>query len=613
MNFLNDIFASVSEFFASGVANVGLEKYFIMVIRILLPILAVMILVRCVKSYFSETHEKEVWGYLSLPNGSRLELNHWENVIGRAKSCDVFLEYPTLSRSHAAFIRDDKANWTVYDLDSKGGILLNGEAVDYSAEVQHGDVLSLAGVQMVFIAVSNEEERLQARARKRPGKTIKPGLTLLCITEFQFLLAAELMMSPNIENYLPVLISFAGLCALMWIYYLFMRTLGRTGVEVESIAFFLSTIGLAVVASSTPDDLYKQLLITAAGLLIFLAIGWFLRDLDRVKKMRWPIAAIGIAMLAINVVLAKTTFGARNWLSIGGISIQPSEIVKICFVFCGAATLDRLFAKRNIFMFVAYSLVCVGALALISDFGTAAIFFVCYLVIAFMRSGDIATVFLSVGGAGLAGFLAITVKPYIKSRFATWGKAWEYMNDGGYQQTRTMAALASGGLLGVGAGNGWLKNVFAANTDMVFGMVAEELGLIIAISTTVAIVIIAIFAIRSAENSRSSFYVIGACAAVSILLFQTMLNVFGSLDILPFTGVTFPFVSKGGTSLLSCWGLLAFVKAADTRQNASFAIKLPKNYRKFAYEDKRMVEQTEEETENGYEYGEEYWEGADEI
>lgn len=615
METLNEIFSSVTEFFSSGVATAGLEKYFIMVIRIILPILAVMILYRCVKSYFSEKQENEVWGYLTLPNGSRIELNHWENVIGRAKSSDVLLEYPTLSRSHAAFIRDDKANWTVYDLDSKGGILLNGEEVDYSASVKHGDVLSLAGVQMVFLAVSNEQERRQARARKRPGKTVKPGLTFMYLTEFQFLLAAELIMSPNIEDYMPVLISFTGLCAVMWIYYIFMRTLGRTGLELEAIAFFLSTIGMEVAASSTPEDLYKQLIILVAGLLVFLAIGWFLRDLDRAKKMRWPIAAVGVALLAVNVLLAKTTFGARNWLSIGGVSLQPSEIVKICFVFCGAATLDRLFAKRNIFMFVAYSMVCVGALALISDFGTAVVFFVCYLVIAFMRSGDLATIFLSVGGAGLAGFLAITVKPYIKKRFSTWGKAWEYVNEGGYQQTRTMAALASGGLLGVGAGNGWLKNVFAANTDMVFGMVAEELGLLIALASIASIVIIAVFAIHSSSNARSSFYIIGACAAVSILLAQTMLNVFGSLDILPFTGVTLPFVSKGGTSVLACWGLIAFIKAVDTRQNASFAIKLPKNYRKYASEDRRAVAEMEEddEFEIDFDFDEEYGEEAEDT
>ena len=136
-----------------------------------------------------------------------------------------------------------------------------------------------------------------------------------------------------------------------------------------------------------------------------------------------------------------------------------------------------------------------------------------------------------------------------------------------------IAAAASGALFGKGAGSGWLHNVFAANTDMVFAMICEELGLIIALCSIAAILVLAFFAVRSASRSRSAFYAIAACATVSMLLVQLSLNVFGSLDILPFTGVTFPFVSRGGTSLLSCWMLMAFIKGSDTRREGSFAVK----------------------------------------
>ena len=89
----------------------------------------------------------------------------------------------------------------------------------------------------------------------------------------------------------------------------------------------------------------------------------------------------------------------------------------------------------------------------------------------------------------------------------------------------------------------------------------------------VALTIFGLFAIRSAAVSRSSFYTIGACTAASILIIQTILNCLGTVDVLPLTGVTFPFLSNGGTSMIGAWGLLAFVKAADTRQNASFAVR----------------------------------------
>jgi cell division protein FtsW (lipid II flippase) len=136
-----------------------------------------------------------------------------------------------------------------------------------------------------------------------------------------------------------------------------------------------------------------------------------------------------------------------------------------------------------------------------------------------------------------------------------------------------MSAAASGGFAGVGAGNGWLEQVAAADTDMVFGMLVEEWGLIIAVLAVLSIVTLAFFAVRSIMAGRSTYYTIAACGAMSMFVFQTMLNVFGCLDLMPFTGVTFPFVSNGGTSMIVSWALLAFVKSADTREKASLAVK----------------------------------------
>lgn len=205
------------------------------------------------------------------------------------------------------------------------------------------------------------------------------------------------------------------------------------------------------------------------------------------------------------------------------------------------------------------------------------IFFVTFLVISFMRSGSIATVALAITGAGMAGFLMLKMKDHVARRFATWGHIWDAENiwDGGYQQTHALSAGASGGLFGKGAGNGWLKSTFAGNTDTVFGVMCEELGLIIAICAVLAILALAFFAVRNSGHGRSAYYSIAACATASMFMVQVALNVFGSVDILPFTGVTFPFVSRGGTSVLACWMLLAFIKAGDTRKGASFVVRPP--------------------------------------
>jgi cell division protein FtsW (lipid II flippase) len=367
--------------------------------------------------------------------------------------------------------------------------------------------------------------------------------------------------------------AFALLILLEWSCYNAMRVMGRSGFEVETLAFYLTTLGFSVTASSVPEDMYKQALLTVLAVILFLLAGMWLRNLGRSAKTRLPVALFALGLLGLNLAFGREINGARNWLLFGGFSLQPSELVKVAYVYVGAATLDRLFRRNNLYLFIAFSAICVMALALIGDFGTALVFFICFLVISFMRSGSVATVMLAVTGAVLAGFLAVSARPYIAQRFASWGHVWEDIYDKGFQQTRAMSAAAAGGLFGKGAGNGWLHRIFAANTDLVFGMVCEELGLLIACMMVLAVILLACFAIRSARTGRSAYYSIAACAAMAILLTQLALNVFGSMDILPFTGVTFPFVSRGGSSMLSCWMMMAFLKSADNRREASFAVR----------------------------------------
>lgn len=179
---------------------------------------------------------------------------------------------------------------------------------------------------------------------------------------------------------------------------------------------------------------------------------------------------------------------------------------------------------------------------------------------------------LTLAGAGIMGLMVLRFKPYIASRFAVWGHVWEFADDQGYQQTRTMSFGAGGGLLGLGAGNGSLKYVGASNTDLVFGFIMEEWGFIIAVLLVLCLITLTIFAVISIVAGRSTFYTICACGAATMFLVQTILNIFGAVDLFPLTGVTFPFVSTGGTSLLASWAMLAYFKAADMRRKASLAV-----------------------------------------
>ncbi len=544
-------------------------------VRFVFPVLALLILIRQIRSLLTVPCVPEVWAYLSLPSGLGEPLTHWENILGRGASCDVTLAYPVVSRQHAALIRGEDGGWTVYDLNSKGGVTVNGAAVAGQSPLAYGDVLGLGGVETVLLPASAEDKTAR-RERAKESRPASPWPGLVLLTVFQGLCALQLTIAAGTEARLVLPSAFLCLALVMWVYFLAMRLLRRVGFEMETIAFFLSTLSLAVTASSAPDALFKQFLALLLGLVLFVVLGVFLRDLRRAQKIRWLMAAAAMGLVSMTLVLgAAPQFGAANWVRIGALSLQPSELAKICYIFAGAATLDRLFRRRNLGLFILLTGVCLGSLALMSDFGGAAIFFVTFLVIAYLRSGDFATLALICGGGVFAVLTVLSVKPYILRRFAVWGHVWEHASEGGYQQTRAMSAAASGGLVGVGPGEGWLHRVGAADTDLVFGMLCEEWGLVIAVLAVLCVCTLAVFAVRSCRAGRSSFYVIAACAATSMMVFQTCLNVFGSVDILPLTGVTFPFVSNGGSSMLASWGLLAFLKATDTRPQASFAIRLP--------------------------------------
>lgn len=538
----------------------------------LFPVLALGILIRCAVSLLTFRPEPEVWAWLTTPDGAHIPVTHWESLIGRGAGCDVQLGYPTVSRTHAVLTRYDDGSWTISDAHSKSGVFVNGKQTALSA-LRFGDVITMGGVNFTLIPLTKEQERIQAGTRTRAGHAVHQVPTLLLLTLFQLLTAIQLILGgcdPALE-----LTAFGGLIALEWALYLALRAFRRTGFEAETLAFFLCTMGLAVVSSSAPESLIKELLAIVAGVCVFLVVCWSLRDLERAKTVRYLAAVAGIGLLAFNLLFGVEKFGARNWIQLGGVSFQPSEFVKVCFIYVGASTLSRLMAKRNIVLFIAYSAVICACLALMKDFGTAIIFFVAFLVIAFLRSGNFATIALAIAATGFAGVLVLRFLPYARNRFEAWGHVWDYALTTGYSQTRSMMCIASGGLFGLGPGKGWLKYVAASDTDLVFAFVSEEWGLIMAVLMVACIVILACFVVRSAPAGRSCFYTIGACAAVTVMVTQTILNVFGMADFLPLTGVTFPFVSNGGSSMVCVWGLLAFIKAADTRQNASVAIRVP--------------------------------------
>lgn len=420
--------------------------------------------------------------------------------------------------------------------------------------------------------MSKKIQKDKKKTHKRKMRYRRPVnwlFLLLLMTAFQIFCAIQILTNGGEDIVKGTIIAvFALYITVEWTYFIvFAGFLRRKSFEVELIAFFLSGIGLALTTSVYPNKAYTQLIAILLGIGVFIVLLWILSDIDRVVKLRMPVAILSIAALVFTLIFAKNINGARNWIIIGDglLSIQTSEIVKVAFIFVGAATLETLQSTKLLTKYIIFAVTCVGLLFIMKDFGTALIFFFTFVIIAFLRSGDIKTIFLICAGALIGGIGVLTFKPYVANRFNSYRHIWEVADTKGYQQVRLLIYSVSGGLFGLGLGNGKLRGIYASTEDLAFGMVCEEFGIIIAFTVLLTFVALVVYSIRYSVAARSSFYSIAACAASALLLFQTALHVFGATDLLPWTGVTLPFISRGGSSMMCCWGLVALIKAIDVK------------------------------------------------
>jgi len=566
------------------------------VLRGVTAVLTIFLAIRCYASMRAGRRREEPVVFLENQRTRRnIPVLYWENSIGRSPSCDIVLPDSAVSRDHAVLMRRENG-WLLTDTESKGGTYLNGKQIHDTAKVIPGDLIGIGRTHLIFRRVTDAHMKPPRYHTHRAAN--QASLLMMC-TIIQLLCFVQAFFGDKQFSMLPFL-PMVAVILIEWIYYaISCHALGRTNFELETLAFTLSGVGIALLcgtrekltkaqAAPTPytlyhhcmDAVYSQIFMMIGGILLFSFMIWFMKDLQRVNKWRIPIAAFGLLLLAAPLAIGVSVNGSKNWIRLGGFSLQPSEFVKLCFIFSGAGTLDHLQTKRNLFGFVALLGGVTGILILEKDIGGAAVFFATFLIIAFMRSGSLRTIVLSIAAAGAGIATVLGMFAHVKERFSVWRHVWDAKNlyDKGFQQTRVLTYAASGGLFGVGIGNGGLgggtgplkgyTNVTANTSDLVFGMLTEELGLLMAIALVGIIAMFILFARSDATRSRSTFYSITACAAAGMLLFQACLNIFGSTDVFPLTGVTLPFISAGGSSMMAVWGAIAFIKSSDERTYA---------------------------------------------
>jgi len=280
-------------------ANAAYSNVLVGILRYGAPAVAFLLLFRCITSMLTFRREPETWGWLRIEGGTRLPITHWENVIGRSKRSDIIINVPKVAKTHSVLTRYDDGSWSVTASDSATGILVNGEKVD-SCPIESGDVITVGGVDMEFEAISGRMERKLSQRRTKGSSFGASLFNLLLLTSLQVLVCLAFLLNHGQKAPQTVLLAFLGIMAMEWLLLLFYVCIRRTSYEVETVAFFLSTMGMCAVATVVPAEALKQLLAMAMGLAAFLLAGWSLRNVERARTIRY------IAGVTGNVFLLRT-------------------------------------------------------------------------------------------------------------------------------------------------------------------------------------------------------------------------------------------------------------------------------------------------------------------
>lgn len=353
------------------------------------------------------------------------------------------------------------------------------------------------------------------------------------------------------------------------------------------VTALLSTLGLVLLYRLDEDLALRQAMWLVVGLVAFLLVLAGARDLKWLPKYRYWIGGLGLLLLLFTAIFGREVYGARLWVSLGPISFQPAEFGKILLVMFFAAYLVDMrelltVSTRRVlgvplppFRYLA-PLLTIWALSLalmvfMKDLGTSLLFFGALLALLYVATGRffyvlVGLTLFAIGAVGL-----YFIFPHVQLRVDVWLNPWADPTNRGYQIVQSLFALADGGLFGQGLGRGYLilqsGNTIIPNleTDFIFSAIGEELGLAGAVGIILLYTIFVYRGYRVAVRSRDDFSRLLAAGLTSIFALQAFLIMGGVIKLIPLTGITLPFVSYGGSSIVANFVLLALLLRASDR------------------------------------------------
>ncbi len=322
----------------------------------------------------------------------------------------------------------------------------------------------------------------------------------------------------------------------------------------------LLAIGFIMNARLNYDECVRQFVIAAISTLVALLIPVIIRKIRFITRMYWAYALLGIGMLGLVAVAARVTYGAKISIDIGGFSFQPSEFVKIIFVFAIAGLLTHAKDFKRIVIATVLAALHVLILVISTDLGGALIFFITYLVMLFIatRNPFYTLAGLAAGSVGAVG--AYYLFSHIQTRVKVWLDPFSDYQLTGYQIAQGLFSIAAGGWLGVGLFQGSPENIPLAEQDMMFPAICEELGSIFGICLILICMNCFIMFVNISMQLSNRYYRLVAFGLGTTYAVQVLLTIGGSIKLIPLTGVTLPLVSYGGSSLLSTLIMFAIVQ-----------------------------------------------------
>lgn len=377
-----------------------------------------------------------------------------------------------------------------------------------------------------------------------------------------FLLSAFLLLSLRNEAFDPLALCMGGLLTFYFLiqYNLLCRAYRNFDRYVMLAAQALMSMGFVVLYRLDPEIAIKQFLFLMIGSIAMLAVIRLIRKTRDFGKANWLFMGLTLVLLVSAPVLGRTVGGARNWIRIGPISIQPSEFAKIFFIVVSAYFLNTRSNLRSFLPYIGFTAACVMIQVVAKDLGSALLIGGTFLIMFYAATGRTLLTLLGIGVLGGGAVASYHLFSHVRTRVQVWQDPWAFYDTSGYQIVQGLIALASGGLFGTGLGLGMPSVVPANKTDYIFTVIGEEFGIIVGVLIIAFYMIFIVRGMLISIDTDNTFDALLVFGCTTMLALQSFIIIGGVIKLIPLTGITLPFISAGGSSLVSSLVMVGIIE-----------------------------------------------------